>query len=46
LAENETVTAISIALQLPDHDPNATRELVQRARSEVAATGRTTMPKI
>lgn len=37
VAENETVTAISIALQLPDNDPNATRELVQRARSEVAA---------
>ena len=37
IAENETVTAISIALQLPDNDPNATRELVHRARSEVAA---------
>jgi predicted RND superfamily exporter protein len=37
IAENETVTAISIALQLPDNDPNATRELVKRARSEVAA---------
>jgi uncharacterized protein len=37
IADNERVTAISIALQLPDQNPNATRQLIHRARSEVAA---------
>jgi uncharacterized protein len=36
VADDERVTAVSIALQLPDHDPNATRQLIHLARAEVA----------